>query len=110
MYHFDIIVPWKNGKNEKILLISYKVEPLTNILKQNEKPGHQQLIVRTDKLNLIELSSSGSRNLKETPFYLLPQANQYHKPIKGTYWAVYDQFSIPLFQLYIKTRFGIDLL
>ncbi|MFK5895218.1 MAG: hypothetical protein QM504_18550 [Pseudomonadota bacterium] len=101
-YHFDIIVPLHFGDTKQIMFISFYIDGLVNILKQNDRPSHELFIVRKDKNNLIELSSSGSRADQNNAFFLTDKQLQgYSSNIAGTYWTVIELPSTSFFKYYL---------
>jgi hypothetical protein len=101
-YHFDIIVPWHYAESKQIMFISFHIDELVNILKKNERSNHELFIVRTDKNNLIELSSSGSRADQNNTFFLSDtQLQGYSSNIAGTYWTVFELPSISFIKYYL---------
>ena len=63
-YHYDIMTPlFTNGLGTSIFFISFYLKEITDILKTHELPGQNLMLVRQSKLNLIEVSSEGARDI-----------------------------------------------
>lgn len=102
-YHYDLILPWQYSDSKRIMFISFYIKDLVNILKNNERSSHELFIVRKDKSNLIELSSSGSRADQNNTFFLTDKQLQgYSSNISGTYWTIFEIPEVSLFNYYLQ--------
>ncbi|MFK5983857.1 MAG: hypothetical protein QM479_00310 [Pseudomonadota bacterium] len=102
-YHYDLILPWEYGGEKRIMFISFYIDDLVKILKNNQRPSHELFIVRKDKNNLIELSSSGSRADQNNTFFLTDkQLQAYSKNISGTYWTIVELPEVSIFAYYMQ--------
>jgi len=102
-YHYDLIIPWQYADSKRIIFISFYLDDLINILKENQRSSHELYIFRKDKSNLIELSAKGSRPELTDGIYLTDkQVKTHSKDIAGTYWTIIELPQTSLFNFYLK--------
>lgn len=91
-YHFDISAGWESsGDEEGLLMISFPPEALVAMLRGHELPEHQLLLLRRDVPDLIEVTSTGSRETLDRDGRLSPaeaDALGIRYPVEGTRWDV----------------------
>ena len=61
-YHYDVMVRWRDGYVLGILYVGFKLERLASLLRSNQIPGHQLLLVKASSPDLIEATSEGGRD------------------------------------------------
>jgi hypothetical protein len=93
-YHYDVMAAVKDGSMARsIFFVSFSPEPIQNILKSRELPGHELMLTRLHDNTLIEISSAGTRDimardgrLKKKEF----QTVNISRPIPHTDWVLID--------------------
>jgi signal transduction histidine kinase len=70
-YHFDIMVPWGNQETPQgVFLLGLHPDLLARVLRRIQLPGHELLLLRSDRPGLIEITAQGSRDLLQREFFL----------------------------------------
>lgn len=70
-YHFDLMADWMlDDDSTGIILVSFDAALLAEILARHELPDTRLLLLRNDRDDLIEVSSTGSRDHLQRPFLL----------------------------------------
>ena len=93
-YHYDIMATVMDGTpNRNIFFVSFSPQPIQDILKSREIPGHQLILTKSDDQALIEISAAGTRDtmgrdgrLKESELLSL----KISKDIPNTGWIMVD--------------------
>lgn len=93
-YHYDIMATVMDGTpNHNVFLVSFNPQPIQDILKSREIPGHQLILSKSNDHALIEISAAGTRDtmgrdgrLTETELLSLKVS----KDIPNTDWAMVD--------------------
>lgn len=80
-YHFDIMVPWRNG-NEGIFFVSIRSDLLTRILKRHENPLYHLVLLDAQDPRRLELDASNSHGHPLSADLLVGN------PVAGTAWRV----------------------
>ncbi|HED33454.1 MAG TPA: EAL domain-containing protein [Gammaproteobacteria bacterium] len=98
LHHFDIMVPWKIDNNkykvkQGIFFVSFSTESIVSILNSSETPGHETYILHSEKKNLIEMGSMGSRETLDGNNFLTKKIPYKKYKIKNTLWEVVDLVS-----------------
>jgi hypothetical protein len=109
-YHYDLLLPWQYAETKKIMFISFDIDSLVDILKKNKRENHELFLVRKDKNNLVELSSSGSRadlyKMNSGIFLDDKHLQGFSQDISNTYWTVIELPQNSLFNFYIKQLYN----
>jgi len=70
-YHFDIMVPWGDPEAPHgVFFLSFHPALLARILRHQQSPGHELLLLQQDRPGLIEVSGQGSRDTLQREFFL----------------------------------------
>jgi len=100
-YHFDILSEITGNNKTIILFISFRAHILSEIVRSAQTPGHQLLITHPTKNGLIEVTSSGSRDVLDRDSYLLTDEEHARSmsktKITGTKWFAEDLHEENLF-------------
>lgn len=76
-YHYDVMVPLLNNQAvPRIFFVSFYPKDLSNILKTHEIPGQSLMMVKQSDLDLIEVTSEGSREQLKREIRLSPEERQ----------------------------------
>lgn len=63
-YHYDIMAPlYEHGTETRIFFSSFYLKKIVDILKTHEVPGHNLMLVRQSKPDLIEVTREGARDV-----------------------------------------------
>ena len=107
-YHIDLMLPWDFMGKRTIFFVSLKVDAIGNLLHNTQVAGHELMLVRVDRTDLIEVTASGSRaDLGESPRLNELQRKRIlaKKHIAGTRWMLLDIASKSLFSKYDAALF-----
>jgi len=104
IYHYDILVEFEEGGERKVLIVTFSAEGMANLLKAST-PDKHNLVITDSNINLIEITSEGSRNMMKNrlDFRLTEEEKSRvisSAPVQGTYWDVIDIHSEDLFVSY----------
>jgi C4-dicarboxylate-specific signal transduction histidine kinase len=62
-YHFDVMVPWGEAdKHQGVFFLGFYPDLLARTLKRIQPPGHSLLLLRSDEVDLIEMTARGARS------------------------------------------------
>ncbi len=104
IYHYDILVEFGDGVENKVIIITFNTDEIVNLLKASNPEEHNLIIA--DRYNkLVEITGAGSRNmLKDRIDYRISEDERARvvssAAIKGTYWEVLDLHDPHLFSSY----------
>ncbi|WP_417671760.1 diguanylate cyclase [Roseibium sp.] len=91
-YHFDLTSHWESATGKSgLLMISFPPNQLVKILAGHEVPGHNLMLLRKDRSDLIEVTSEGWReNIQREGLLSEDELSrvQFRMPINGTRWEV----------------------
>ncbi|CAA6805388.1 MAG: Unknown protein, partial [uncultured Thiotrichaceae bacterium] len=63
-YHYDIMAPvYEHGKEPRIFFSSFYLKKIVDILRTHEVPGHNLMLVRQSKPEVIEVTREGARDV-----------------------------------------------
>jgi len=63
-YHYDVMASIKGSDSDRnIFLVSFSPQPIQNILKSREIPGHKLMLTKLHDSSLIEISDAGTRDI-----------------------------------------------
>ena len=96
-YHFDIMNTWGDGQ---VLFVSFKLEEVARLISDNELPDHDLFLVKRDRPELIEVSSTGGGNSMMRDATLSDQEMQrirVRQPVADTLWELVDLPEADLF-------------
>lgn len=95
-YHFDVMVAWAHDGRQGVLFTSFSTDVLARWLSQHEIPGHQLMVVRTDRPGLIEITKVGARDSLDGANFLDDERLSRiatlgaRIPVAGSLWEVVD--------------------
>jgi len=93
-YHFDVMVPWGDADNPQgVFFLSFPPDILARVLKRIQSPGHALLLLRTDEVDLIEVSGEGTRTELQRDFTLSSDELArilYSRNIPNSRWDLVD--------------------
>jgi C4-dicarboxylate-specific signal transduction histidine kinase len=70
-YHFDVMVPWGDTENPQgVFFLSFPPDILAHTLQRIQAPGHALMLLRTDEVDLIEVTGEGTRTELQRNFTL----------------------------------------
>ena len=70
-YHFDVMVPWgEPDKPQGVFFLGFFPDILARTLQRVQLPGHALLLLRNDTVDLIEVTSQGTRTDLQRDFRL----------------------------------------
>ena len=70
-YHFDVMVPWGDpDKPQGVFFLGFFPDILARTLQRIQLPGHTLLLLRNDTVDLIEVTSQGTRTDLQRNFRL----------------------------------------
>ena len=109
--HFDIVarIPRRgdgpDGRESEgsggIFFVSFSPETLVRILRLSEAPGHDLVLLRKDKPNLVELTTLGPRGQRPNDGKLTPEQTQRilsSDEVEGTLWQLVDLADAAFFE------------
>ena len=104
IYHYDILVEFDEGKERKVLIITFSTEEIANLLRASN-PDKHNLIISDSNNGLIEITREGSRNMMKNRLdFRLTEVEKARvissASVQGTYWDVIDMHSEDLFARY----------
>ncbi len=90
--HYDIVVPWRDGKRGGFFFISFGFDHIVKLLRLAAPPGQHLLLLRDDEPDLIEVTDEGVRgSLPRDGDRLAPDERArliYSQPVPGTRWRL----------------------
>lgn len=93
-YHYDLMAAWPlDPVTNNVFFLSFHAEALAAILKQQQQPGHQLMLVRKGDTALIEVTAAGARDKIKRPIRLDNselQRLQTFSEVEGTDWRLVD--------------------
>ena len=93
-YHFDVMVPWgKADKPQGVFFLGFYPDILTRTLQRIQPPGHALLLLRSDEVDLIEVTGQGTRSDLQRDFRLSTDELArilYTRPITNSRWDLVD--------------------
>jgi hypothetical protein len=95
-YHYDIMAAVQDGlphPARSIFLVSFKPDPIRDILKSREIPGHKLMLTKLHDNALIEISAEGTRDLMARSGRLTRDellSIKTSENIPGTDWVMVD--------------------
>lgn len=109
-YHFDVMTPWGDeGKPQGVFFLSFPPGMLARTLQRIQPPGHALLLLRTDKVGLIEVTARGTRTELQRDFTL--SSNElghilYSRAIANSRWELVDLPDAQLFRSELARNAG----
>jgi diguanylate cyclase (GGDEF)-like protein len=91
--HLDVMVPVTISRNDYIFFISFTPAFVVESLGAYQPEGHQLILTRADKPNLVEITSKGDRTKGVRSNFISPTEQQTilaSKPVAGTRWILID--------------------
>ena len=93
-YHFDVMVPWGDaGKPQGVFFLGFHPDILARTLQRIQPPGHALLLLRSDAVDLIEVTGQGTRKDLQRDFRLSSEELTrvlYSRPITNSRWELVD--------------------
>lgn len=93
-YHYDVMTSINHPIYGKfVFFVSFHPDPIANILRSRQIPGHQLLLVKSDDSRLIEISTDGARDTLQRETHLNEEELlriKTSEPIAGTDWLMVD--------------------
>ena len=93
-YHFDVMVPWgKADKPQGVFFLGFYPDILARTLQRIQPPGHALLLLRSDEVDLIEVTGQGTRSDLQRDFRLSTDELArilYTRPITNSRWDLVD--------------------
>jgi len=100
-YHFDVMTVLEAADKKIILFVSFRADILATLIQTAQVQGHQLLLLLPLEKDLIEVTSSGARNVLDRQDFRLTDSEQYRmlykNEIVGTSWVSADFYSPHLF-------------
>lgn len=100
-YHFDVMTILEAKEKKIILFVSFRADILATLINTAQVQGHQLLLLLPIGKDLIEVTSSGARNVLEREDYRLTRNEQkrrmYQQKVRGTSWVSADFYEPDLF-------------
>ena len=90
-YHYDIMVQWHSKSASRVFFVSFDAKPIADMLLGHEVPGYTLFLTRTDKPDLIEVSSEGVRDTLQREVSLSTEEIErigHAVTVPGTRWRV----------------------
>lgn len=105
-YHYDIMAPlYEHGAEPKIFFSSFYLKQIVDILRTHEVPGHNLMLVRQSKPNLIEVTREGARDVISRNMTLnddeLKRVTVYEN-IPGSDWRLINLPDVNYFNQYTR--------
>jgi C4-dicarboxylate-specific signal transduction histidine kinase len=106
-YHFDVMVPWGDADSPQgVFFLSFPPDILAHTLQRIQSPGHALLLLRTDEVDLIEVTGQGTRTELQRDFTLSHAELArilYSRAIPNSRWDLVD---LPEKQLFKSEALG----
>jgi C4-dicarboxylate-specific signal transduction histidine kinase len=113
-YHFDVLVPWGDEDNlQGVFFLSFPPELLARILQRIQAPGHELLLLRTDRKGLIEATARGARTELQREFTLNSdeiERTLISRAINNSRWELVDLPDAQLFRNELIRNAGYALI
>jgi len=93
-YHYDVMASIKGGAPDRnVFFVSFKPQPIQEILKSHEIPGHKLMLTQLHDSSLIEISGAGTRDIMGRDGRLTTEelhSVKTYSEIQNTDWAMID--------------------
>ncbi len=113
-YHFDVMAPWGNeGTPEGVFFLSFPPTILARTLQRIQPPGHALLLLRSDKMGLIEVTARGTRSELQRDFILSSDELGrilYSRAVANSRWDLVDLPDAQLFRSEMSRNAGYAVL
>ena len=109
-YHFDVMAPWGDeGKPQGIFFLSFPPGMLARTLQRIQPPGHALLLLRTDRVGLIEVTARGTRTELQRDVTLSSDELErllYSRAVANSRWNLVDLPDAQLFRSELARNAG----
>ena len=94
-YHYDVLTRFTNGKDDRVFFVSFNPRELTQLLNSVQPLSHELIIINKDVQDLIEVTTSGSRDVMTDRDDFRFTADERSRvmsssKVEGTMWHVVD--------------------
>ena len=113
-YHFDVMAPWGDESSPQgVFFLSFPPGILARTLQRIQPPGHELLLLRADKVGLIEVTARGTRTELQRDFTLSNDELErilYSRAVANSRWDLVDLPDAQLFRSELARSTGYAIL